>query len=190
MTTTNDAVVSFEDEPLIVVDADDAVIGYETKSTVHDGTGIRHRAFSILLFDGQGRMLLQQRSAAKRLWPMIWSNACCSHPRRGEEIPAAAHRRLQEELGVSVPLQELFKFEYRAEWADEGVEHEICTVFIGRLDEPIVANPNEIHAVRHVLARDLQAIMDADPEAYSPWLRLEWHRVRNDHWAQVEALWR
>ena len=73
-------------ENLILVDEEDRVIGHEEKERCHDGAGKLHRAFSVFLFDGRGRMLIQRRSAAKRLWPLFWSNSCCSHPRQGEEI--------------------------------------------------------------------------------------------------------
>ena len=111
--------VSFENEPLILVDANDTVVGHASKQEAHDGQGILHRAFSVFLFDTQGRVLLQQRAAAKRLWPLFWSNGCCSHPRRGEETPAAAARRTQEELAVEAQsLSYLFKFEYHASYSD------------------------------------------------------------------------
>ena len=185
-----DPVVSFEDEPLILVDADDAIVGYETKSACHDGDGIRHRAFSVLLFDSDGRMLLQQRSPTKRLWPMIWSNACCSHPRKGEELMQAARRRMVEELGIEVPLRELFKFEYRARYGQVGSEHEICAVLVGRTDRTVSPNPNEIHDLKYVAAADLEAEFAARPDEYSPWLQLEWKRIRAEYMDEVERLWR
>ena len=79
-------IVSSEDEALILVDTDDTAIGSMSKAECHDGAGILHRAFSVFLFDEHGRLLLQQRAAGKRLWPLYWSNTCCSHPRQGEAI--------------------------------------------------------------------------------------------------------
>ena len=67
---------------LILVDDEDNEIGYRSKAECHDGGGIRHRAFSLFLFNDDGELLLQQRSKEKRLWPGFWSNTCCSHPRR------------------------------------------------------------------------------------------------------------
>jgi len=97
--------VSFDDEPLILVDEDDNEVGYRSKGECHEGHGILHRAFSIFLFDKRGRVLLQQRAAGKRLWPLHWSNSCCSHPRRGETMDQALHRRLREELGLEASLK-------------------------------------------------------------------------------------
>ena len=92
--------VSFDDEPLIVVDEDNNVLGYQPKADVHAGDGILHRAFSVFLFDDEGRVLIQKRAASKPLWPGFWANACCSHPRRGETEAEAAVRRITEELGI------------------------------------------------------------------------------------------
>src|ERR1700691_5698746 len=100
-----------DSELLILVDAADREVGYLGKSACHDGPGVLHRAFSLLIFNQAGELLLQQRAAAKRLWPHYWSNSVCSHPRRSEGLMTAIHRRLDEELGISCPLQFLFKFQ-------------------------------------------------------------------------------
>ena len=68
------------------MDADDREIGHASKAACHDGHGILHRAFSLFVFNERGELLLQQRSAEKRLWPGYWSNSCCSHPRQGEAM--------------------------------------------------------------------------------------------------------
>ena len=103
-------IVSSEEDALILVDADDAEIGSRSKAECHNGDGVLHRAFSVFLFDNEGRLLLQQRAAGKRLWPLYWSNTCCSHPRRGEQIDEAAGRRLHDELHTSARLEFIYKF--------------------------------------------------------------------------------
>src|SRR2546421_1371118 len=92
--------ISPDCEPLILVDEADREIGHMSKAQCHQGGGVLHRAFSLLLFNDAGELLLQQRAASKRLWPRHWSNSCCSHPRRAETLEAATHRRLQG-LGAS-----------------------------------------------------------------------------------------
>lgn len=103
-------VVSCESELLILVDEQDREIGHGSKAACHDGEGVLHRAFSLFIFNEAGELLLQQRSAQKRLWPMFWSNSCCSHPRQGETMEQAVHRRLEQELGMTSALQYLYKF--------------------------------------------------------------------------------
>lgn len=186
----SNAIVSFEDEPLILVDPDDNVLGYETKSACHDGDGLLHRAFSIFVFDRDGRLLLQRRAAGKRLWPGYWSNSCCSHPRRGEDDPAAADRRVREELGIAPPLHFLFRFRYHARYRDLGAEHELCRIYAAVSDESPATNINEIAEIDWVTPEALDAALAERPDDYTPWLKLEWPRIREKHWDEVERLFK
>ncbi|MDN5872845.1 MAG: isopentenyl-diphosphate Delta-isomerase [Sinobacteraceae bacterium] len=177
----NDRVVSFDDEPLVLVDSDDQEIGFLDKAAAHRGQGTLHRAFSLFVFNNAGELLLQQRAPGKRLWGGYWSNTCCSHPRRGEAMEAAVHRRLQEELGFDCELKFLFKFEYQAQFDTDGAEHELCWVFIGHSDTPVQVNPTEIAATRWIAPAALDAEMKAHPERFTPWFKLEWARIKADH---------
>lgn len=175
---TTDEVVSSDDEPLILVDEADREIGHLSKGECHDGDGVLHRAFSIFVFNSDGELLLQQRSPDKRLWPLYWSNSCCSHPRRGETMEEATTRRLQQELGLDAELDHLFTFQYRARYLDLGSEFELCRVFAGRSNEPPRPNSTEIEAVRWATADALAREFDDRPEVFTPWFALEWPRVR------------
>ena len=182
--------VSFEDELLVLVDTDDRAIGHATKAACHDGAGLLHRAFSVFLFNARGEVLLQQRSSQKRLWPMFWSGSCCSHPRKGEEIDDATHRRIRQELSVDSTLSFLFRFRYQEEFGAAGSEHELCSVYVGLATGSISINANEIHGWRWIEPADLDRDMDAHPESYTPWLRVQWARMRAGHWPAVEMLWK
>ncbi len=105
--------VSPESEMLILVDTHDQETGSLGKVECHDGDGILHRAFSVFLFNDRGELLLQQRSADKRLWPMYWTNTCCSHPRQGESMQVTTERRLKQELNTASTLEFFYKFEYQ-----------------------------------------------------------------------------
>jgi isopentenyl-diphosphate delta-isomerase len=177
----DDRIVSFDSEPLILVDANDAEIGYLRKDEAHEGVGTLHRAFSLFLFDSAGRLLLQQRAAGKRLWGGYWSNSCCSHPRRGETMDSAVRRRLFEELGIETPLEFLFKFQYHAQFDATGAEHELCWVYAGHSDQAPRVNVNEIAATRYISPEALDAEMAADPASFTPWFKIEWARIRRDH---------
>ncbi len=172
--------VSSESERLILVDADDRVVGYETKARCHDGEGILHRAFSIFVFNSRGELLLQQRHASKRLWPAFWSNSCCSHPREGEELLAAAHRRLGQELGLACELTLLYRFTYQARFRELGSEHELCAVLVGTTDAPPRPHPEEIAALRWAPAATLADELARNPDPYTPWFKLEWERLTRD----------
>lgn len=182
------AAVSFEDEPLICVDANDNVIGHASKAVCHDGVGVLHRAFSVFLFNARGELLLQQRSAKKRLWPLWWANTCCSHPRRGEQTADAAVRRVREELGLRAELTFTHEFTYHASYGAAGSEHERCSVFVGRAEAEPVVHPQEVAAVRWVPPAEMDAVLAEPDGPYTPWLRLEWQALRQTHWQLVEAL--
>jgi len=184
---TNDAAA--DSDALILVDEADRELGFLSKDLCHDGQGTLHRAFSLLVFNETGELLLQQRAPSKRLWPMYWSNSCCSHPRRGESMEAAIKRRLYEELGLSCPLHFLFKFQYQAQFDACGSEHELCSVFIARCSEEVRVNRNEILGWRWIAPEALEAEMSGSAaERFTPWFKLEWTRIWRDHRAAVLAL--
>jgi len=174
-------VVSSDSEPLILVDQDDNQIGTLPKGDAHDGNGVLHRAFSVFLFDQHGRLLIQQRSAEKRLWPHYWANSCCSHPRAGESMEVATQRRMQEELGLSAELQFVYKFQYQAPYLDLGSEHELCSVYIGRTEpESVRANPREIANWRFISKQDADKLILDSTVKSAPWFRMEWKRLREE----------
>jgi isopentenyl-diphosphate Delta-isomerase len=174
-----------DSDSLILVDEADQGVGHMSKVLCHEGRGILHRAFSLLIFNADGELLLQQRSASKRLWPLYWSNSCCSHPRSVETMDAAIKRRLYEELGLSCPLHFLFKFQYHAQFDETGAENELCSVFIGRSTDSVKINPDEIRAWRWISPEALHAEMAAGAGNFTPWFKIEWAKVWQDHRAQV-----
>ncbi len=165
-----------------MVDEADRELGHLSKAECHRGGGILHRAFSLFIFNADDELLLQQRSESKRLWPLYWSNSCCSHPRRGESMHAAVHRRLFEELGLHCPLRYLFKFRYQAQFDPQTAEHELCSVFIGRSSEAVNANRSEIADWRWISQPRLQQELSASgAERFTPWFVLEWARIGRYH---------
>ncbi|MEE4661421.1 MAG: isopentenyl-diphosphate Delta-isomerase [Halieaceae bacterium] len=182
--------VSFDDEPLILVDGDDRVTGYDSKLNTHLGSGKLHRAFSVFLFDGPDWVLLQQRAEGKLLWPGYWANSCCSHPRRGETWDTAANRRTGDELGVTAHLSQLFTFRYRARYRDVGTEHELCAVYVGQMDRrtPLNVNREEIADWSWMSRAEVdQAIRDKSLP-FAPWFLLEWEQLKANRSALEEAL--
>jgi len=179
-------IVSSESENLILVDASDVEIGSMSKSRCHDGEGVLHRAFSLFIFNSKGELLLQQRSANKRLWPLFWSNSCCSHPRTGETMGEAIGRRLDEELGITTKLEFVYKFSYQARFGDLGAERELCSVFLGRSDQTIQANQNEIAASRFISVDELIAEFGQPEDQFTPWFRQEWEQLAGEFSAQLE----
>ena len=169
-----------ESELLILVDTHDQETGSLGKVECHDGDGILHRAFSVFLFNDRGELLLQQRSAVKRLWPMYWTNTCCSHPRRGESMQVATERRLQQELNTASTLEFIYKFEYQARFGNLGSENELCWVHLGRVEREATANDAEIAALLYADTNTLQAEIASNPDDFTPWFKMEWQRLNEE----------
>ncbi|MDO6462331.1 isopentenyl-diphosphate Delta-isomerase [Granulosicoccaceae sp. 1_MG-2023] len=175
---------------LTLVDEQDRRTGRAAKGHCHDGEGLLHRAFSVLLFNPAGELLLQQRAAAKRLWGGYWSNSCCSHPRDGEAIADAAERRVREELGLSVSLSYVYKFHYHARFGQAGAEHELCSVFVGCSQDSPAPDPDEVSAVRYIRADALGQELQDVPGHFTPWFREEWQRLQSEHSVLLRSLTR
>ena len=171
-------IVSSDSEELILVDDQDREIGSEAKSVCHEGNGILHRAFSIFVFNSDDELLLQQRSDSKPLWPLYWSNTCCSHPRHGETMDVAVTRRLVQELGFECDLSYLYKFKYQAQFGEIGAEHEFCWVYVGYHDGPIDPNVSEIANCRFIDIKSLNQELADDEDSFTPWFKLEWSHIQ------------
>ena len=161
---------------VILTDASGAPTGVADAAEVHSGEGRLHKAFSVYIFRKGGReILIQQRSRYKRLWPLVWANTCCSHPREGENVVAAGQRRLREECGFTTTLVEHSSFVYRAEDpAGRGVEHEHVTILVGQVEDATTctAEAKEIADWKWVPLEELRKDMDQQPEKYAPWFHL------------------
>lgn len=188
MVKTNSPIVSFDDEPLILVDSADNEVGYRSKDACHRGSGVLHRAFSVFVFNRENQLLLQQRSAQKPLWPLYWSNSCCSHPRRGEQYSQSVKRRLREELAVESEPQFLYQFSYHAAYEGVGAEHELCSVYIAPWDGAVSVNANEVADWLFVDPEALDKDLAENPQRYTPWFILEWSEIRTKHWEHVQKL--
>ena len=161
------------DEQVILVDERDRELGAGEKLQAHRD-GALHRAFSVFIFDGAGRLLLQRRARGKYHSGGLWSNTACGHPRPGEATADAARRRLREEMGLECELEEAFGFIYRVRFDDGLHEHEFDHVFAGRFDgspEPD-PDPDEVCEWRWVDLPTLRADVAASPESYTHWFRL------------------
>jgi isopentenyl-diphosphate delta-isomerase len=176
----NDKVVSFQDEPLILVDENDNETGYLTKDLCHQGSGILHRAFSVFIFNDKKDLLLQRRSEDKLLWPNYWSNSVCSHPRKGESLEIASQRRLDDEMGINADLKWLFKFQYQAKFKNLGSEFELCHVLIGKHNGLYFPNPNEIKDLMLIPFEDVEKEITKNEKYYTPWFKIEWARIISD----------
>jgi isopentenyl-diphosphate delta-isomerase len=170
-----DAPATTDREALLIelVDEQGRPAGSSPVSVAHTAPGLLHRAFSVLLFDPAGRILLQQRAAVKTRFPLRWSNTCCGHPGPGEPVTAAAATRLTEELGVAgAELSEAGVYRYdAADPATGRIEREWDHVVVGRFaGAPPGPDPAEVADWAWVAPEQVFAALAADPEKYTPWL--------------------
>ena len=131
--------------------------------------GLLHRAFSLFVFNNRGELLLQKRNKNKYHSGGLWTNTCCSHPRKGEELPLAIHRRLGEEMGFDCELNEIFSFTYKKTFENGLTEHEFDHVFIGYYDNDPKINTEEADSWKWISIEKLQTDIKNHPESYTYW---------------------
>lgn len=156
---------------VILVDEKDRATGCMEKIEAHR-KALLHRAFSVLIFNSNGEMLIQQRALDKYHSPGLWTNTCCSHPCPGEKAREGAQRRLKEEMGMEEELTFLFKFIYKAPFENGLTEHEMDHVFIGRSDILPEINPSEAAAYRYMTLEEIRKDMQENPRKYTVWFRI------------------
>lgn len=159
-----------ERERVILVDRDDAEIGSEEKLRAH-ARGALHRAFSVFVLNSRGELLLQRRAEEKYHTGGLWSNTCCGHPRPGEEVGAAARRRLGEEMGFHCDLSRRFGFVYHAPLGDGLAEHEFDHVFVGWYDGLPDPDPAEVCEWRWEPLERVYRELERSPDRFTPWFR-------------------
>ena len=160
------------EEFVILVDKNDNQIGTEEKVKCHLPNGKLHRAFTALLFDKDGNLVLTRRAKEKMLWPSDWDGTFASHPRESETYVSSGERRMPEELGIEGKLDYLHKFEYHVPYKDVGSENEICGTLIGIIDK--ASEPKEIEGeideIKWISAKELLSDLKTNPEIYCPWM--------------------
>lgn len=155
----------------MIVNTSGRTIGTMDKMAAHK-SGKLHRAFSVFVFNSKGQLLLQQRAFDKYHSGGLWTNTCCSHPKLGEFTLDAAHRRLQEEMGMDCELTELFQFSYRHEFENGLIENEYDHVFMGISDELPLPNPAEVAGFKYMDTDLLLFELFEQPDQYTAWFKI------------------
>lgn len=159
------------EEQVILVDKDDKKIGLMPKMEAHE-KALLHRAFSVFTFNDKGELLLQQRAADKYHSPLLWANTCCSHQRDGESNVEAGRRRLQEEMGFTTPLKEVFSFIYKAPFDNGLTEHEYDHVMVGKYNDNPIMNPEEVADFKWMTLKDVKNDIEKNPSIYTAWFKI------------------
>lgn len=156
---------------MILVNANDEATGTMEKIEAHQ-KGLLHRAFSIFIFNSKGDFLLQQRAQGKYHNGGLWTNTCCSHPLPGEDVLAAANRRLFEEMGIATLLSPAFTFIYHAIFPNGMTEHEYDYVFTGIYDGKIKIDESEVCDYCFKTMKDIESSLKTHPQKYTEWFKL------------------
>jgi len=167
-----------KEQQVILVNEKDEPVGIMEKMEAHQ-KGLLHRAFSVFIFDSNGHMLLQQRALAKYHGGHLWTNTCCSHPYPDEKTEEAARRRLQEEMGFSTPIKEIFSFTYKAHVENDLIEHEYDHVFAGEYEGLIQPNENEVAAYQFENMEQLKSDIQNQPEKFTAWFKIAFPKIEN-----------
>ncbi len=171
--------VQKDEEFVILVDKADNEIGLAEKFDAHK-KALMHRAISVFICNSKGEWLLQRRALDKYHSNGLWTNTCCSHPYPGETSQEAAHRRLEEEMGLKTQLKEIFWFIYKENLDNELTEHELDHVFIGFTDEHPKINTSEVNEWKYLSFEALKADIESHPDKYTVWFKMIFERVRTE----------
>ncbi len=160
------------EEYVILVDENDNPIGKEEKVKCHLPNGKLHRAFTALIFNNEGKLLLTKRSEGKMLWPNDWDGTVASHPRESETYASSAERRMPEEIGISCKMNYVNKFEYHVPYKDVGSENEICGTLIGTIDSFDESSmiKDEISEIKWINPDELKNELERNRDVYCPWM--------------------
>ncbi|APZ46910.1 isopentenyl-diphosphate delta-isomerase [Polaribacter reichenbachii] len=159
------------EELVVLVDENDKQLGLMPKMEAHE-KAVLHRAFSVFIFNDKGELMLQQRAAHKYHSPLLWTNTCCSHQRDGESNVEAGRRRLQEEMGFTADLKEIFSFVYKAPFDNGLTEHELDHVMIGSFNDMPNINKEEVADYKWMQLEDVQTDIDNNPAIYTEWFKI------------------
>ena len=157
-------------EIIICVDKNDNEVGHVEKMEAHI-KGLLHRALSIFVFNEKNELLLQKRYSGKYHSPGLWTNTCCTHPNKNESTDDAAIRRLQEEMGFSCELKEVFSFMYYIKFDNDLIEHEFDHVYFGRYSNEISINPLEVEDYKWISLDNIKVDLKKNPDNYTFWFK-------------------
>ena len=167
-----------KEEKVILVNQNDEKIGLMAKLEAHE-KALLHRAFSVFVFNDKKELMLQQRALNKYHSPGLWTNTCCSHQRDGENNIQAGKRRLQEEMGFFVDLEETISFIYKAPFDNGLTEHEFDHVMIGSYNGEPAINPDEVAAWKWMPLEAVKTDIMNNPQYYTEWFKIIFEKFYN-----------
>ncbi len=164
--------VGQKQQTLIVVDDEDNVVRYASRSDCHLGDGLLHRGVAILLHNSKAEVLLQKRK--HDLFDNLWDLTGATHPlhldNRDETYQESGSRCLKAEWGIESPLHRVLDFTY-LERDKNRCENEYCVLLAGKYDGELNPNPDHIYEFRWVNWSQLVQELTEEPEGFTAWLK-------------------
>jgi len=160
-----------QQENVVLVDTNNNKLGLMPKMEAHI-KGILHRAFSVIIFNNNGDIMLQKRARTKYHTPGLWSNTCCSHQRDNEDNITAGKRRLYEEMGFTTQLQNFDSFIYKASFSNGLIEHEFDHILTGIYNGIPNLNKKEVDQWKWVSIDYLYHDINNNPDNYTAWFKI------------------
>jgi Isopentenyldiphosphate isomerase len=154
-----------------LIGKENKIVGFEKKEKIHV-EGLLHSAVSVFIFNIKNNLMLQKRSSKKYHSSLLWTNTCCSHPKKNESILKAAHRCLIEEMGFDCFLEEKFSFTYREFFNNGLIENELDHVFVGFYDKSPIINLKEVDNWKWISLNELIENIHSNPNSYTIWLKI------------------
>ena len=152
-------------EFLDIVSEQDEVVGRAARAEIYERK-LTHRIVHVYVFNSQGELALQRRSAQCDYCPLHFGTSAAGHVSSGETYEQAAQRELKEELGINVPLQFLGK-EYYTE--DPRGVMKFISVYRAEYDGDLPFDPKEVESVRWLSLNRVRALLKAG-EPFTPQL--------------------
>ncbi|WP_185882804.1 isopentenyl-diphosphate Delta-isomerase [Blattabacterium cuenoti] len=147
------------------------IIGFEEKNTIHE-KGILHSAVSVFIFNMKNDLMIQKRSFNKYHSSLLWTNTCCSHPKKHESLLDAAHRCLINEMGFDCFLKKKFCFIYNELLNNGLIENELDHVFVGYYEKNPNINYKEVNNWDWISVKKLIQNIQVNPKSYTIWLKI------------------
>jgi len=171
------------DDFVILVNKNDKKIGLMPKMEAHK-KGALHRAFSVFIFNNKNELMIQKRNINKYHSPGLWANTCCSHQKDGESNISAGKRRLLEEMGFCVELNEIGSFIYNVGVDNGLIEHELDYILVGKYNGNVKINSDEVDNWKWMSLDNIKDDVRKRSKNYTEWFKI----IMDNYYTQLKKL--
>ena len=171
------------DDFVILVNKNDKKIGLMPKMEAHK-KGALHRAFSVFIFNNKNELMIQKRNINKYHSPGLWANTCCSHQKDGESNISAGKRRLLEEMGFCVELNEIGSFIYNVGVDNGLIEHELDYILVGKYNGNVKINSDEVDNWKWMSLDNIKDDVRKRSKNYTEWFKI----IMDNYYTQLKKI--